>query len=661
MSFTRLQEFTELNNIADVLDKGTLTEIGQYVVTNFKLDKQSRTEWESRQDEAIKLASQVVERKSSPWEGAANVKYPLLTEAAMQFNARAYPALIPSFDIVKAKVIGEDQSGEKMNSSIRVSRHMSYQLLEQMEEWEEEFDSLLMALPILGCMFKKTYYDPILKRNKSEIVYPRDLVVEYYTKNIREAFRVTHVIPMTKNDIKIMEINGIFSVVDLQEEKPQPDPLKQDLHGISAPAYNDATTRDCLEQHTWYDLDGDGLAEPYIFTVDLKTSKVLRIVAGFDPENIEVDGDTVLRVQKTQYFTKYGFVPNPNGSFYDLGFGQLIKPINDTVDTSINQLLDAGTMTIRQSGFLARGIRLKAGNRRFKPGEWKTVNSTGDDLRKGIVPLPTKEPSNVMFQLLGMMIQSGQRLASTIDMQVGENPGQNQKATTTMAVLDQGAKVFNAIHRRSLRSFKHELHLLFVLNSKHLDIEEFFNIIDPNLDLNVFAQIGQEDYNPANMNVSPAADGQASTQQMKLAKAQGLMELMPTGLINEVEAVRRILEAQEQPGFEALLKEPQPPQPDLELQFKMQQEQNRAQEEARRFELDIIKVQQTDLTVQTNAILALAKAESEEAGFQLDVYKVQLDLLKERSAELAEKSKGLNKEQEEDYSDLFKDTDEEVQ
>lgn len=651
MSLEKLQEFAEMDNIADVLTEEQLTTIGAYVCDNFKQDKQSRSEWETRMDDAMKLAAQVKEVKNSPWPGAANVKFPLLTEAALQFNARAYPALVPSNDIVKARVVGEDHTGEKLNAAIRVSRHMSYQLLEQMEEWEEEMDALLMALPILGCMFKKTYYDPVEKRNKSEIVYPKDLVVEYYTKNIRDAYRVTQIIPMTKNEIKIMALYGVFSDVSFSDETPEQDSMKDTLHGIHAPQVNDATPRECLEQHTYYDLDGDGLAEPYIITVDRKSQKVLRIVSCYDSEEILADGDEVLRVPKVQYFTKYGFIPNPDGSFYDLGFGHLLGPINDTVDTSINQLLDAGTMSIRQAGFLSRGVRLKAGNSKFKPGEWKVVNSTGDDLRKGIVPLPTKEPSNVMFQLLGMMVTSGQRLASTVDSMVGENPGQNQKATTTMAVLDQGTKVFNAIHKRCMRAFKQELKKLFRLNSLYLDIEEFFNIIDPNININVFAKVGREDYNLSNLNVIPAADGTAPTAQLKLAKAQGLLELLPSGLINEVEAVRRILEAQEQPGFEALIKPPQPPQPDLELQFKMA-------EAERSFQLEMLKIQQQDITVRTNAVLALAKAESEESGVQLDAYKLQIEELTAASKLISEQTKQMqasaNKE-EEDFSEMFED------
>lgn len=638
MSLEKLIEYAEMDNIADNLNEKTLKELGEYVCKNYKNDEDSRSEWKQRQEKAQKLAAQVVEKKTTPWPGAANVKFPLLTEAAVQFNARAYPALIPNMNIVNARVIGEDPTGEKLNSAIRVSRHMSFQLLEIMEEWEEEMDSLLMALPILGCMFKKTYYDPMLKRNKSELIYPKDLVVEYYTKNINEAYRITHKLSMTRNELREMALLGVYKKIEFSDEVPESDRMSQILHGTSAPEVNDATPRDILEMHTYYDLDGDGLAEPYIITVDLKSEQVLRVYACYDPDDILADEDGIIKVPMRQYFTKYGFIPNPDGSFYDLGFGHLLSPINDTVDTTINQLLDAGTLSIRQSGFLSRGIRLKQGNYKFKPGEWKVVNSTGDDLNKGIVPLPTNEPSGVLFNLLGMMVTSGQRLASTIDSQVGENPGQNQKATTTMAVMEAGAKVFNAIHKRCLRALKSELRKLFLLNGEHLDAQEAFNVIDPQMDINVFMQVAKEDYNADNLNIIPAADPTAPTLQMKLAKAMGLMELLPTGLINEVEAVRRMLEAQEQPGVDSLLKQPQPPQPDLELQFKMM-------ESERNFRLEMLKLQQQDVTIQTNAILALAKAEAEEEGFQLEVYKAQLEELKIRSEAISKQAAEADRQQ----------------
>jgi chaperonin GroES len=521
---------------------------------------------------------------------------------------------------------------------------MSYQLLEEMDGWEEAFDKMLIALPIVGCMFKKTYYDPIKQTNASELIYPKDLVVDYYTKDMETCPRATHELSMSKNELKIMSLNGIYLEQDFEEPVQAEPYVNQQIQGTTTPSRNSSTPRKILEQHRYYDLDGDGLEEPYIVTVDYKSRKVLRVYSCYNPEKIKSDGENVLDIPKKQYFTKYGFVPSVDGGFYDIGFGALLSPINDSVDTLINQLLDAGTLANNNSGFIARSFRTKGGTMRFRPFEWKTVQTTGDDLKKSIFPLPVREPSNVLFQLLGLLINAGQRLAGTIDSMVGENPGQNQKATTTMAVLEQGAQVFNAIHKRIHRAFRLELRKLFLLNAEYLDGVKYFNIIDPRIEMNLFAEVSREDYNPENMNIIPAADSNAPTQQTKLAKATALMELLPTGLIDEVEAVSRILEALEIPGVENVLKQPQPPQPDFETQLKMQQFQHESFMREREFELEVLKVQQQDVKIQAETILALAKAEAEENGPQLELYKNQLNALVNMSKQIGDQMRDKEKE-----------------
>ena len=616
MSIAKLEKLAAMDNIADSLTEEELESIGTNVIDSYNDDVQSRIEWEKRYEEAMKLAAQVTEEKSYPWVGAANVKYPLLTEAALQFNARAYPALIPGVDIVKVRTVGDDPTGQKNNSAIRVSKHMSYQLLEEMEEWEENMDKLLMAVPIIGCMFKKTYFDPIKGRNCSVAVYPKEFVVDYDTSTLADAYRKTHVMYLTKNDIQKNINAGVFSDGELGDPQIGENAVSDELSGLSATKTSKGTPYKVVEQHTYLDLDGDKIEEPYIITVDCASKKVLRIYAGFDPEEIMVtDEDKITDVPQIQYFTKFGFVPSPDGGFYDMGFGQFLGPLNKTVDTIINQLLDSGHMSMLGGGFLSRGVRAKVGDWAFKPNEWKTVNSTGDDLRKGIVPLPTKEPSNVMFQLLGMMINQAQRLASTVDSMVGENPGQNQKATTTLAVIEQGTKVFSGIYKRLHRALKQELKLLFTLNSKFLDETAYFTVLDSNLPQEIQAQVFQEDYNRALLNIVPAADTSVSSMQQKMMKAQALMELMNTGMVNPQEVIRRNLEAQEQPAIDVLMQVP-PAGPSLEeRQFLL---------EEKRFEIELIKVEQLDLKIQTDAILALAKAEAAEEGSQLKQYESHL-------------------------------------
>jgi len=436
MPVSTLKAFISEDNIADGMDEQELALIGRGVVEGYKRDLDTRSEWEERLEESLKLAAQVTEAKSFPWEGAANVKYPLLTTAALQFASRAYPALVPGPNLVKGRVIGFDEDGSKMEKAIRIGKHMSYQLMEEMEDWEEDMDKLCIIIPIVGCAFKKTYYSPLKDQNISELVLAQDLIVDYYAKSLEDATRITHRLYFTERDVVERQLSGAYLRADLSPASaPDTDDAHDEINGLNQSEDDDSTPYTILEQHGYLDLDEDGYSEPYIITVELESEKVLRIVPRFDAEGIvNVEGQ-VVKINPVHYFTKFSFIPNPDGGFYDIGFGTLLGPINNTIDSSINQLLDAGTLSNLPSGFLGRGIRLKGGNYRFTPGEWKFVNSTGDDLRKGIVPLPVNAPDAVVFQLLGLMIQSGERLSSTVDSMVGENPGQNQNRARYESVL----------------------------------------------------------------------------------------------------------------------------------------------------------------------------------------------------------------------------------
>lgn len=621
MPISTLKAFLDQENIANTMEEDELRLIGSDVVEGYESDLESRIEWEERLEASLKLAAQVSENKSFPWENAANVKYPLLTTAALQFASRAYPALVPGPNLVKGRVIGFDEDGSKRDQAIRIGKHMSYQLMEEMEDWEEDMDKLCIIIPIVGCAFKKTYYSPLKDRNISELVLAQDLIVDYYAKSLEDATRITHRLYLTERDIKERKLTGVYRDIDLgSPEAPDSDQAHDEINGLVASEANSSTPYTVLEQHTYLDLDEDGYSEPYIVTVDYNTSEVLRIVPRFDIEGISSEMGKVIHIEAVHYFTKFSFIPNPDGGFYDIGFGTLLGPINNTIDSAINQLLDAGTLSNLPSGFLGRGIRLKGGNYRFTPGEWKFVNSTGDDLRKGIVPLPVNAPDATVFNLLGLMIQSGERLSSTVDSMVGENPGQNQKATTTVAVIEQGMKVFSGIYKRLYRSLKKEVKKLYRLNGIFLPEDSYFIILDPSQEQ--AAKIGKGDYDGESADVIPSADPTIATEQQKLAKAQGLLELLQLGTVNPTEVTKRVLEAQEQPGISLLMELP-PPQPSLE-ETKFQDESERAWA---KLEIEAASVEVAGMAARANAILALAKAESEEEGQQIELYKAQLEAL----------------------------------
>lgn len=612
-------------NLAEELEDEELAQIGSDVVKNFEQDLASRKDWETQHDEWMKLAVQVIEEKTWPWDGAANVKYPLLATSAMQFQARAYPTLVAAPSVVKARVIGSDPTGEKAQRAERIGQHMSYQVLEEMENWDEEMDKLCFVLPISGTCFKKIYWCKEKGYNCSDLVLPKDLVVNYYTKDLASATTVTHILYMTKNTVRENQLSGNYLEFDLDQTKVKEikhETEARSKEGFDAPSENQDGPLTILEQHCWLDLDDDDYKEPYIVTVEYSTSQVIRITPRFEKDGVKTEDGKIIKIEPENYFVKFSFIPNPDNGFYDLGFGALLGPLNVTVNTLINQLLDSGTMNNLQAGFISKGIRMKSGDTTFDPGEWKQVQTTGDDLRKGIFPLPTKEPSATLFQLLGSIVESGQKLASIAEIFVGKMPGQNTPATTTMATIEQGMKVFTAIYKRIYRSLTKEFKRLYRLNKLYLPYEQEFNVLDsPEL-----AKIGQSDYLQDDSDVRPAADPTNVSEMLRLTKAQALLELIPLGTLNIQEATRRILEAQDQPDIDKLLNQgPPPPDPKmLEVQAKMQAETAKSSLKQQEMQM---KMEFEKQSAQMDASLKQMDMQFKELELQLKAKSAEMDMM----------------------------------
>lgn len=583
-----LRQYLEETNILDNLKDEQKEEISSQVSDGFEYDLATRKEWEKNLDDWTKLALQVREEKSWPWQNASNVKYPLLSVASMQFNARAYPSLIPATgDIVKCSVIGEDPQQIKLNQARRVSKFMSYQLLHEMECWEEDMDKMLIMLPIVGTVFKKTYYDNVKKKNVSELILPKNLVVDYWAKSLSSAERVSEIILLNRRQIKERQMSKIYSDVELGDP---PTIINETQHnGVKL---DETSPYQIIEQHTYYDLDGDGYAEPYIVTFERSSKKLLRMTARFDEDTMYLNDEGKLaKIEPIQYYTKFSFIPNPDGGFYDIGFGVLLGPLNESVNTLINQLIDSGTINNLQGGFIGKGLKLKMGDSAWQPGEWKTVQTAADDIKKQILPLPTKEPSAVLFQLMGTLITSGKELASVADIFVGKMPGQNTPATTTMATIEQGMKVFTAVYKRIYRALTEEYKKIFDLNRMYLDMSKYQTVLD--------GTVTVDDFSRETYDVCPNADPSTPTQTEKLMKAQALLELMPLGILDPLAVGMRVMEAQEQPNVEQLLHpsiretgqfQP-PPDPKLmEMEMKKQFEEIKTQmkiaEQQQKMELD---------------------------------------------------------------------------
>lgn len=577
----RLRSLIEAVNIAEHLDEDKLRKIGYDAIEGFEADLMSRQVWEQKIDDYTKLALQIQDQKAYPWPKASNVKYPLLSTAAMQFAARAYPTLVPSDGkVVLGQVIGKDPDDSKQEQAERISTYMSYDIMHQMDGWEEDMDKLLIMLPIVGTMFKKTLWDPVKKKNCSHLLLPKNVVVNYWATNMCDVERISEIIPMTKRIVKQKQMSKLFLDCDLGEAPSIPFEWHPKQTTNWMPSNDDTTPFEIIEQHCYLDLDDDDYAEPYIVTVHRQSRKVLRITARYDESTILFNDDgTLAGIEPIHYYTKFGFIPSPDGGFYDIGFGMLLGPLNESVNTLINQLIDAGTLNNLQSGFIGKGLRLRMGDHRFMPGEWKAVNAVGDDLKKQIFPLPTKEPSTVLFQLMGTLITSGKELASVAEIFTGKMPGQNTPATTTMATVEQGMKVFTAIYKRIYRALAEEFKKLFKLNATYLNPQTYSAVINE--------PIGPDDFDETTYRVIPAADPNAVSAQEKLQKAESLLQLLPIGVLDPVAVIKRVLQAQEQPNFEQLLNQAvqqtgqmPPPQPDpkvQELQMKQQAQQQEAQ------------------------------------------------------------------------------------
>ncbi len=324
-----IEKILETTNVAELLNEEDLKIISSKVREGYDRDLDSRKPWEEDLTKWSKLAMQVSEERTYPWPNAANIKYPLLSTAAMQFAARAYPTLVPSDGkVVKCQVIGKDPTGEKTNRAERVSTHMSYQVMHQMCGWEEDMDKLLLALPIAGTAFKKTYWDAGKQQNVSKLIFPKLLVVNYYAKSLEDAERLTEIVYLSKRQVKERQNKKIYLDVELPDPSSKID--EDETHQRYSSVDDDTAPYTILEQHTYLDLDNDGYAEPYIVTMDYDSETILRVVPRYNADMVMIDEkDKVISIVSKHYYTKYSFIPNPDGGLYYIGFGRLLGPLNE--------------------------------------------------------------------------------------------------------------------------------------------------------------------------------------------------------------------------------------------------------------------------------------------------------------------------------------------
>ncbi len=451
-------------NLAEVLDSSSLNTLASELLDAFEQDKDSRKDWLDVFTKGLDLLGIKTEEREEPFPGATGVNHPLLSEAVTQFQAQAYKELLPAGGPIKTRVMG-NESPETMDQSQRVKEFMNYQITEVMKEYDPEMDSLLFYLPLAGSAFKKVYYDNLLGRATSRLVKAEDLVVAYETTDLETSPRFTHVMSMTGNDLKKLQMNGTYRDIDIGEsgidlEYNEAKEKIDELQGISPPIA-DYEEYSVIELHVNLelpDIDDYGFAVPYVVTILEDRNEILSIRRNWE------QGDELFN--KKEYFVHYKFLPGLG--FYGFGLIHMIGGLTKSATSILRQLIDAGTLSNLPAGFKARGMRVQGEDEPLRPGEFRDVDVPGGTIRDALMPLPYKEPSSVLAQLLGVIIESGRRFASIADMQVGDIGSQQLPVGTTVAMLERGTKVMSAIHKRLHFAQKKEFRLLASIFSKSL-------------------------------------------------------------------------------------------------------------------------------------------------------------------------------------------------
>ena len=522
-------------NIAEILDESTRGELASKITSYYHDDLDSRQDWYETFRDGLDLLGIKTNTRSEPFEGASGVYHPLLAEAVTHFQAQTYRELLPAGGPVDTQVMGVT-SDPKLEQANRVKNFMNYQLTYKMEEYDPEMDQMLFYLPLAGSAFKKSYYDPSVGRAVSRFVKAEDLVVPYTTNDLVTASRITHVIRMTENDLKKLQLSGFYRDVSMGS----PSYIKQndlqdkidELEGVDRTGGDDEYT--LLEVHGEFDLEGfedkdendepTGLALPYIITVCLDTNEVLSIRQNYDPT------DPMRR--KVEYFTHYKFLPGLG--FYGFGLIHMIGGVTKSATAILRQLIDAGTLSNLPAGFKSRGLNIQRSDDPIQPGEWRDVDTPGGVIRDSFLPLPYKEPSGTLAQLLGLLVESGQKFAAVMDQGTGDG-NQNAPVGTTVAVLEKGQKVISAIHKRLHYAQRSEFKILKRIFGEVLPQEYPYQV--QGAQQSVF----REDFSD-NVDVIPVSDPNifSTTQRIILAQTQLQMAQSAPQLHNMREAFRKM-------------------------------------------------------------------------------------------------------------------------
>ena len=545
------------DNLADILPDDILNPIGSEMVSNYLDYKSSRKDWEQSYTQGLDLLGFKYENRTEPFQGASGATHPVLAEAVTQFQAQAYKELLPAEGPVRTQVIGVASPPVEQQSQ-RVKDFMNYLIMDQMQEYEPEFDSMLFHLPLAGSTFKKVYYDQLMGRAVSKFVPAEDLIVPYTATSLDDAESIIHTLKVSENDLRKQQVNGFYSDVELAapgvDTNNELEKKERELEGTKKTGKNEPMYT-VLECHVNLDLEGfeevdsnnepTGIKLPYIVTVEEGSRKVLSIRRNYNPDD--------LKKTKIQYFVHFKFLPGLG--FYGFGLIHMIGGLSRTATAALRQLLDAGTLSNLPAGFKQRGVRVRDEASPIQPGEFKDVDAPGGSLRDAFFPLPYKEPSQTLLQLMGVVVSAGQRFAAIADMQVGDG---NQAAAvgTTVALLERGSRVMSAIHKRCYAAMKDEFKLLAKVVSQYLPPEYPYDVVGG------ARNIKQADFDDR-IDVVPVADPNIFSMSQRISLAQTQLQLATSNpqIHNLYQVYRNMYEAIGVKNVDAVLPPPAPNAP----------------------------------------------------------------------------------------------------
>ena len=543
-------------NLADFVEEQELAYLGSTLFQNYQDYKNSRKDWEKTYTNGLELLGFKYENRTEPFSGASGATHPVLAEAVTQFQALAYKELLPASGPVRTQVVGV-QTPEKTQQANRVKDYMNYELMDQMKEYEPEFDQMLFYLPLAGSSFKKVYYDELLGRAVSKFVPADDLIVPYTATSLDDAEAIIHRIKISENELRKQQVAGFYRDIELKPGQLREDELEQKEHELEGRTRSkDEDVFNLLECHVNLDLEGfedvnpedgepTGIKLPYIVTLEENSREVLSI-----KRNYEIDDP---QKNKIDYFVHFKFLPGLG--FYGFGLIHMIGGLSRTATAALRQLLDAGTLSNLPAGFKQRGIRIRDDAQSIQPGEFRDVDAPGGNIRDSFMMLPFKEPSQTLLQLMGVVVNAGQRFASIADLQVGDG---NQQAAvgTTVALLERGSRTMSAIHKRIYSSLKNEFKLLARVFKLYLPQEYPYDVVGGQ------RMIKQQDFDDR-VDILPVADPNIFSQTQRISLAQTELQLATSNpmLHNQYEVYRNMYEALGVKDIDKILIRPQPPQP----------------------------------------------------------------------------------------------------